>query len=410
MSKVTTAQPPSPRATSPIFSPAVSPDLHARGAPEELLPADLDDFTLDDDEAANIRLELGVVGPLGAQLPQTDATDRLVADTRHALRRGGDFTHLADNAVNGAYLLSDRNGLGVAVFKPQDEEAHSLSLMAGRGSVLAESIQRGCRPGEGARREYMAYMLDQQSPKAFRAGVPPTTLVTLAHPYFGRNKVKTGSLQKFVPSRGASEDFGASTFSASSVHKLALFDLRTLNLDRHGGNMLVGLDGATLVPIDHGYALPSALGEPWLDWRLWPQAATGLGTLDAPTARYVQGLDPLAAAPLAQLLGLGDGVWRTVAVMTLLLQAAVSRGASLREMADLTMRPPPKAVSNSGGASGREEEEEEEEELSPVERIAQELVVADEAAAEIEDYDWPWPQATEGTWLDRASELITAQA
>ena len=64
------------------------------------------------------------------------------------------------------------------------------------------------------------------------------------------------------------------------VWKIALLDLRLMNLDRNGENILVRQidDGAggkriSLVPIDHGSCLPSDLGVAAFDWVwfYWPQ-------------------------------------------------------------------------------------------------------------------------------------------
>jgi hypothetical protein len=50
---------------------------------------------------------------------------------------------------------------------------------------------------------------------------------------------KVGSLQRFVKSKGPIEDFSSSLFSVDEVHKIAVLDLRILNLDRNGCNILV---------------------------------------------------------------------------------------------------------------------------------------------------------------------------
>jgi len=274
---------------------------------------------------ADVHVE-AALGAGGCRLPLSPAAAQLLDEVRHALQCGGRLSKLDEMTSNGVYLIRDSLGQPVAVFKPQDEEGSGVS-------DLSESIQRGCRIGEGARREYLAYMLDSQAPDPFRAGVPPTALAKISHPLYGM-QTKIGSLQQFVASRGPSEDFGASSFSQGNVQRLALFDLRTLNLDRHGSNMLVDAYSGNLVPIDHGYAFPSKVGEPWLDWRLWPQARA---PLDKETSQFVSDLNPLAAKPLVKLLGLGDGVWQTVAIMTVLLQSSISAGKSLREIAEMTM-------------------------------------------------------------------------
>ena len=42
---------------------------------------------------------------------------------------------------------------------------------------------------------------------------------------------KAGSLQEFVPSIGPIENFSPDLFSAEEIHKIAVLDLRLLNLD-----------------------------------------------------------------------------------------------------------------------------------------------------------------------------------
>ena len=42
---------------------------------------------------------------------------------------------------------------------------------------------------------------------------------------------KAGSLQEFVPSIGPIENFSPDLFSADEIHKIAVLDVRLLNLD-----------------------------------------------------------------------------------------------------------------------------------------------------------------------------------
>lgn len=53
--------------------------------------------------------------------------------------------------------------------------------------------------------------------------------------------VKLGSLQMFVKSKGAVENFGPDKFPKDEVHKIAILDLRLLNLDRNEQNILVNI-------------------------------------------------------------------------------------------------------------------------------------------------------------------------
>jgi hypothetical protein len=58
-----------------------------------------------------------------------------------------------------------------------------------------------------------------------------------------------------------------------------VLDIRLCNTDRHGGNILyryketkTGDEKIKLLPIDHGYTIPSTLGEAFFAWLTWPQA------------------------------------------------------------------------------------------------------------------------------------------
>ena len=73
---------------------------------------------------------------------------------------------------------------------------------------------------------------------------------------------KYGSLQQFIESDGCIEDYGPDMFSIDEIQKIAILDLRILNLDRNSENILVktvftkkGLKKRVLIPIDHGLSL-----------------------------------------------------------------------------------------------------------------------------------------------------------
>ena len=380
---------------SPIFSPTTSPTLSGT-SDDGNEGSSLADFELDgleeldtyDTYDAPLKLE-PMDGVSGTQLGMTEASAQLVVDAYEALSGGG-RADLLDGGISGTYVVRDVAGTSLAIFKPCDEEAGTIG---GREdtTALSASVQRGCAPGEGAKREYLAYMLDQESPPAYRANVPETALVRMRHPALFGGAEKVGSLMRFVANRGGAEDFGASSFALDNVQRLALFDLRTLNLDRHGGNILVDSVTGNLVPIDHGCAFPSELGEPWLDWRLWRQAEM---PLDEGTRAFIRELDPLAAASLSAELGLPDGVWRTVAVMTLLLQACLGGGAmTLRQVADLTMN----RFSDAGKGT----------EISFVEKLGSDLMAADHAAKAVESEEWPWPgNAGQVTFVEHCKAAI----
>jgi hypothetical protein len=166
-------------------------------------------------------------------------------------------------------------------------------------------------------REVAAYIMDVNN----FCRVPPTMLVDLQHPILnypgnrgskGHPYPKVGSLQKFVHALDSFEDLGSSVLSDLEVQKISLLDLRLLNSDRNASNILAihkdsfsydtnsskcddydsskldegsispkefdmcpdevipnkssDNDSYVLVPIDHGYCLPSKLLINEIDW------------------------------------------------------------------------------------------------------------------------------------------------
>ena len=121
--------------------------------------------------------------------------------------------------------------------------------------------------------------------------------------------VKLGSLQAFAEHTCDANDIASSRFSADSIHRVGILDVRLLNLDRHAGNLLVaeaprGGSGAggpaplhKLVPIDHGFALPEALDDPYFEWQYWPQASV---PFSAEVKAYVEALDGPADVAMLQ--------------------------------------------------------------------------------------------------------------
>lgn len=92
--------------------------------------------------------------------------------------------------------------------------------------------------------------------------------------------MKFGSLQYYCISEGPIENFSPDLFHRDEVHKIAILDLRILNLDRNECNILVAYKKKantdkrvkTLIPIDHGLCFPDNLAVcsfdlAWLSWR-----------------------------------------------------------------------------------------------------------------------------------------------
>lgn len=82
-----------------------------------------------------------------------------------------------------------------------------------------------------------------------------------------------------MDSEGPVENFSPDMFSKDEVHKIAILDIRLMNLDRNECNILVqtvlnkkGKKVKKLVPIDHGLCLPDNLSVCSFDlcWLSWP--------------------------------------------------------------------------------------------------------------------------------------------
>jgi len=186
---------------------------------------------------------------------------------------------LSNDGTSGTYFLRDANKKMRAVFKPIDEEAFAPNNPRGYVGAFGQvTFRSGILSGEACIREVAAYLLDYQN----FAGVPPTTMVEVTHDSFRkfkfsnykiiseckdyvdmissiiapenqsgnknedpnenngqRNFLKIGSLQEFMVTDGCIEDYSCDLFENDEIHKIAILDLRLLNLDRNEGNILV---------------------------------------------------------------------------------------------------------------------------------------------------------------------------
>jgi hypothetical protein len=233
----------------------------------------------------------------------------------------------------GVYLLCDREGTGVAIFKPQDEETipeHAVGMVG----------------GENLYRERAAYLVSR---RLGDLGVPATIIKTFSHPTFG-NTTKTGSLQRFVPCSTDMSDLGPAGIPADEVHKIGCLDILLFNVDRHEGNILLRRTcNNALVPIDHGLCLPEVVSREYganeellrgifFAWQTWPQARM---PFSAKLARLLSSLTPAKVDHLVRGLQsdkdmglhLGAPAWTTLKIGATILRAFARR--SLADMADL---------------------------------------------------------------------------
>jgi len=278
---------------------------------------------------------------------------RLLVDRAWEGMQAGRNPDLCEEGVGGTYFMPDRKGKRVAVFKPQDEEPFNVNNPKGyRPRRESDAgIKHGILVGEASVRECAAYLLDYGG----FSGVPATALCLGEHPAFNYvhgerllsprlrtapaplSRMKLGSFQKYEKHDGDTEDIPPallSRFPVFEVHKIAILDIRMCNTDRHGGNILwreskanAGSRAITLIPIDHGYTLPSDLTEAYFCWLIWPQAKH---RFDERTKAYIKRLDAEADIHLLKSrLGrsLDDRHCRVLRICTMLLKIAA--GADL---------------------------------------------------------------------------------
>jgi len=256
-----------------------------------------------------------------------------LTDTKRLVEEGFDKglkPKLTEDGTSGTYLLRGPDKQPAAVFKPIDEEAFAPNNPRDYvGPFGSQSFRAGVLSGEACIREVCAYLLDHQG----FSGVPPTTMVEAIHDSFKHFKfknvkiitdcndyvdmitsiiappnmeeskqqeksfMKIGSLQQFMKSDGAIEDYSSDLFEIDEIHKIAILDLRLMNLDRNEGNILVrsherpdGTLERTLVPIDHGLSIPDTLAVCSYDlvWLSYSQAEK---PFSKKSLKYIKNLD-----------------------------------------------------------------------------------------------------------------------
>ncbi|XP_076890795.1 phosphatidylinositol 4-kinase gamma 4-like [Bidens hawaiensis] len=275
----------------------------------------------------DIRLEPVIVNPK-VTLPSVILD--LINSTYDGLTKGN-YPIRSSEGTGGAYFMMDASGTKyLSVFKPIDEEPMAVNNPRGLPlSVDGEGLKRGTTVGEGAFREVAAYILDH---KGF-SGVPPTFLATCLHKGFNHPdgvKEKLGSLQMFMENNGSCEDMGPGSFPVDEVHKISVLDIRMANADRHTGNILAskGEDGRfVLIPIDHGYCLPTSFEDCTFDWLYWPQARK---PFNPETVKYIKSLDAEEDIALLNFYGWGLPLKcaQTLRISTMLLKKGVEKGVT----------------------------------------------------------------------------------
>mmetsp|Transcript_26321 Transcript_26321/g.66180 ORF Transcript_26321/g.66180 Transcript_26321/m.66180 type:complete len:401 (+) Transcript_26321:213-1415(+) len=267
--------------------------------------------------------------------PQYDELLELV----HQGLEAGVRPTLCSEGIGGTYFLKSPSGETLGVYKPRDEEPGAINNP--KSGMVPERSLPGDVPAEtGYLRELAAYVLD----KSF-AGVPLTGLASLKFPedelkgpsspsldnHVLRGS-KFGSLQQFVPHLCNSDELGSGLFPVDNVHKIALLDVRVMNTDRHGGNMLVVKDkeAHNLVPIDHAFCLPESMSKPvWFEWMGWSQTKQPLSEV---CKQYIRDLSADEDCKLLAGLGLTANARKSLRIGTLLLKLAVKHDLTMYDV------------------------------------------------------------------------------
>jgi hypothetical protein len=330
----------------------------------------------------------------------------MVREAREGMIKGV-RPELVGDCTGGTYLIKDSQGEYIGVFKPMDEEPYAPENPKGlTGSEMntLSPIKMGVGVGHAAIRECACYLLDFDT--SF-VGVPPTVMLRILRASLEDSgfhmELKCGSFQKYRKYKCLAEELSPSVFSDLEVQKIAVFDIRVLNGDRHAGNILVvergnddgsldddlfmenekmnelfehlsqefsqrrmkraarsrrrrpsvtsmdekpsssNLRDLELVPIDHGYSLPDwrHLEDINQEWMFWPQASR---PLDRECLEYIAGLDPDMDATLLRIAFPAiseDCIFSLYIGTTLLQHCILHRKCTLLEVAKLLVRPRP---------------------------------------------------------------------
>lgn len=247
--------------------------------------------------------------------------------------------NLTWDGTGGTYLMRDNHRKIRGVFKPIDEEAYAPFNPRGyTGPLNSPGIRLGIYSGECAYREVAAYLIDYGG----FSGVPATALAESQHKNYNykHNKASTakkGSFQEFIPNKGAIEDFSPSIFSTFEVQKIAILDIRLLNMDRNEGNILV-TEQNKLIPIDHGLSISDCfdINEYDLCWMNWQQCKDPIDEL---CLNFINAIDPVKDITfLNETLPFRDKCLRNIRISTLLLKKGACAGLTLCQIGSLVYR------------------------------------------------------------------------
>lgn len=140
-----------------------------------------------------------------------------------------------------------------------------------------------------------------------------------------------------MESEGPIENFSPDLFHKDEIHKIAILDIRIMNLDRNETNILVkskiskknGKRVRKLIPIDHGLSMPDSLGVCSFDlaWLSWRQAEEPFSSR---SLNYIKSIDIRKDIELLErTFKFRPICLRNVRITTTLLKTAAEAGLTL---------------------------------------------------------------------------------
>jgi hypothetical protein len=252
--------------------------------------------------------------------------DERAENLRKNMKKINDFpkiftSELCKVGVGGTYILKNIRDDPFAVFKPYDEEPGCPN----NPKDILRHLKEGVKPGEGAIREYAAYLLD----KDHFAKVPKTDIIEISM----EAGEKIGSVQQYVENVGTMDDFGNGLFTVENIQRIAQLDVRVMNMDRNFGNLLVieNDEGKEMIPIDHNLILPETLNEARFEWAYWKQA--NLPIVES-VAEYIMNIDIERDVMILESLNFSSKSVENYKIATIFLKIACSNNWSFKRIAD----------------------------------------------------------------------------
>lgn len=261
-----------------------------------------------------------------------------ILSVNHGLRKNL-APQLTWDGTGGTYLMKDACKKFRGVFKPIDEEPFApMNPRLMTGKLNSKGIRNGILSGQSAFREIAAFLLDHKN----FSSVPETVLVESQHPtykYDTQDNImpKKGSFQQFVDNKGSIEDFSVKLFDILEVQKIAILDMRILNMDRNVANIIVTPE-MELIPIDHGLSIPETMDISEFDlcWMDFPQCKE---LIDEKCLNYISTLDPLKDITfLRDTMEFSDTALMNIRVSGILLKKGAQAGLTLAQIGSILYR------------------------------------------------------------------------